>query len=400
MKNTIKLALVAAMAMGTTSAFATNGDNLIGLGAQSRAMGGSGIAHFMGAESALNNPALLANIKNSEVSFGATYFHPSVSYENDAGSVNSDARHNVIPEVAIAGELSDGLAYGIGMFGSAGMGTDYRDNPTAYNMRTNLLLMKFAPSIAYGQDNWSIGAALVAMYGSLDITFLDGTSGLNSGNGSSQDFGFGYQLGVAYALPETGLTFGLTYVSEISMEYKDQIGAASGRFPMNPLSDNLTQPAEIGVGIDWTEGDLSITADYKQVQWGSAEGYKDFNWKNQDVFALGAEYRVNDLALRAGYNHGENPIDTPTPAGTMGEMMNTASLNTFNLLGFPAVTEQHVSIGAGYAFSKQFSLDAAYVYGWSSGEEATGFTADLSGMTTVKTDNDQNSFTISMKYNF
>jgi long-chain fatty acid transport protein len=398
MTKTIKLALAAAMAMGATSAFATNGDNLIGLGAESRAMGGTGIAHFMGAESSLNNPALLAKMKGTEISFGATYFHPSVDFTNDAGTSTSDARHNVIPEVAIAGDLGNGLAYGIGMFGSAGMGTDYRDNPTAYNMRTNLQLMKFAPSIAYGQDNWSVGAALVAMYGSLDITFLDGTSGLNSGNGSSQDFGFGYQLGAAYTLPDTGLTFGLTYVSEISMEYKDQIGAASARFPMNPLNDELTQPAEIGFGIDWTQGDLSITADYKQIQWGSAEGYKDFNWDDQDVYAIGVEYRMSDLALRAGYNYGENPIDTPTPSGA--GTMNTASLNTFNLLGFPAITENHVTLGAGYQFTKQFSADVAYVYGWTSDVSATGFTADQTGLTTVTTDNDQNSLTVAIKYNF
>jgi long-chain fatty acid transport protein len=50
MKKTIKLALTAALALGATSAFATNGSNLIGTGAKSRAMGGTsiGIAHGNG----------------------------------------------------------------------------------------------------------------------------------------------------------------------------------------------------------------------------------------------------------------------------------------------------------------------------------------------------------------
>jgi len=48
MKKTIKLAVVAALALGATSAFATNGDVMIGQGAKSRAMGGVGIAKAFG----------------------------------------------------------------------------------------------------------------------------------------------------------------------------------------------------------------------------------------------------------------------------------------------------------------------------------------------------------------
>jgi len=40
MKKTIKLAVVAALALGATSAFATNGSNLIATGAKARGMGG------------------------------------------------------------------------------------------------------------------------------------------------------------------------------------------------------------------------------------------------------------------------------------------------------------------------------------------------------------------------
>ena len=51
MTRTIKLAMAAAMALTATSAFATNGDNLMGLGAKARGMGGVGIATAFGAES-------------------------------------------------------------------------------------------------------------------------------------------------------------------------------------------------------------------------------------------------------------------------------------------------------------------------------------------------------------
>ncbi len=42
MKKTIKLAVVAALVLGATFAFATNGDNLIGYGTKARGMAGTG----------------------------------------------------------------------------------------------------------------------------------------------------------------------------------------------------------------------------------------------------------------------------------------------------------------------------------------------------------------------
>ena len=392
MKNTIKLALVAAMAMGATSAFATNGDSLIGLGAKSRAMGGTGIAHYNGAESALSNPALLAATTGSEVMFGGTYFHPSVSYDNAAAgsSSTSQAKHNVIPEIAISSSLENGLAIGVGIFGSAGMGVDYRGTALAdgvAQMTTSLQLMKFAVPVAYKIDGLSVGIAPVLQYGALDINY-DGTGMPGNptfGAGVSQDFGLGYQLGAAYELTDMGITIGAQYTSAISMEYQGQISAAAGNFGLT-LTDELEQPAEFGVGIDWTEGDISATLDYKKIKWGSAAGYQDFNWEDQNVYALGLEYRMDDLAVRAGYNYASNCVK---------ESANSA-INFFNLAGFPAIVESHYTIGAGYAFSKVVSADFAFTYA-----PETEETYSITGFgTTVTTKHSQYAATAAINFNF
>ncbi|OYZ30687.1 MAG: hypothetical protein B7Y30_12225, partial [Campylobacterales bacterium 16-40-21] len=181
MKRTIKLAVAAAVALTSTAAFATNGDNLIGLGAKSRAMGGTGTAHYNGAESATSNPALITKSKGTQFTFGGTYFSPDVEVKTagtQGGANNltatSDAKHNIIPYVALTENLGNGFAIGTSMFGSAGMGTDWRSgngaigNPSIgdmglYSMRSNLLLLKFSVPVAYGQDNWSVGVAPVLM---------------------------------------------------------------------------------------------------------------------------------------------------------------------------------------------------------------------------------------------
>ena len=63
MKNKILAVIAASITATSYNAVATNGDSLIGLGAISRAMGGTGVAHFAGAESALKKPGITITAK-------------------------------------------------------------------------------------------------------------------------------------------------------------------------------------------------------------------------------------------------------------------------------------------------------------------------------------------------
>ena len=159
MKRSIKFVVSAALVLVGTSALATNGDVLIGLGAKARGMGGIGIAKSHGAESALVNPAMITSVEGTEVSFGGTVFMPDVSYNGGAGYEDSDADMNVIPEVSIANKANDNFYWGIGMWGTAGMGTDHRDVGDAgtggngtMQMVTNLQLMQFGVPLVHRQS--------------------------------------------------------------------------------------------------------------------------------------------------------------------------------------------------------------------------------------------------------
>lgn len=165
---------VVLLALSASLLLATNGDSLIGLGTKSRAMGGIGIATFFGAENTLSNPALISEKKGSEINFGAILFMPDIK----ANGTKSSADKNVIPEVSLSQEINNNWTFGVGMFGSAGMGVDYRDsgNTALMETRTNLLLMKFAPALAYHKDKFSFGFAPVMQYGSLDIAYNNGTA--------------------------------------------------------------------------------------------------------------------------------------------------------------------------------------------------------------------------------
>ncbi len=389
----------------STMLHATNGDSLIAVGAKSRGMGGTGIAVSHGAESTISNPAMITSVEGTEISFGGTIFMPTVKSELYLGApgvdpkYTSDADMNMIPEVSVAHKINDNWYIGIGMWGTAGMGVDYRNvagSPSTLNntnMVTNLQLMQFAVPVAYKANGFSVAVAPILQYGNLDINYNFGGT---VGAGLAQDFGFGWSAGASYEFD--GFTVGAVYKSSIKMDYDGQLSTATAPFTPwafpAPMSDTLEQAAEFGLGISYVMGQHTFAFDWKRIYWGDAAGYKDFGWENQDVYAFGYQYAQDNWAIRLGYNHGSNPVkeaDGTTAAG--------AALNFFNLMGFPATAENHYTIGGTYEFTKQFSVDLAYVYA-DNNSETYGISGIFGPTTTITTDHEESSLSFQLTYAF
>ena len=390
MKKTIKLAVVAALALGATSAFATNGSALIGMGAKARGMGGVGIGMIHGAESALTNPALITDVKNTEISFGGTIFMPKVSYDNGmgAGAKDSDADMNVIPAVAVASKVADNFYWGVGIWGTAGMGTDYRAEAANFKMVTNLQLMQFGLPLAYKINNFSVAVTPIIQYGALDINY-DAGAGSN-GAGIAQDLKFGYNFGVSYEMDN--VTIGAVYKSKIDMDYKNQLPTAMAGFGVAYTNTELSTPAELGVGASYTMNEHTIAIDYKKIKWSDAQGYKDFAWEDQSVYAIGYEYKTPSWALRAGYNYASSPISDQGLAGTL--------TNTLNLLGFPAITESHYAVGATYNVNSTTSVDLGLTYAAKATETYTVMNPDGATTRNITTEHSQTGVTAQVNFAF
>jgi len=418
MKKTIKLALSASLLLGATASFATNGDLMIGQGAQSRSMGGVGIAKSFGAISALANPAMINSVKNMEFTGAVTYFKPTVSFGSNAAAnagaviqankallgaptttpsptagatspittANSSVPASIIPEIAFAQRINDNFVYGISVNGVAGMGTDYKSTVADYKaqnasgkngsfgMTTSLSILKVSIPLAYTYSGFTLGLAPVLQYGQLQMNYTkqSKTTGdySRSTNPKSSSIGYGFEIGLAYdfkAAGVEGLNLGLVYKSAIAMEYKNNIGAAMTDFNVQSIKsvDRLDQPAEFGLGLSYALSGNTIAFDYKNIAWSTAKGYGDFGWEDQNVYALGYEYAASSWAFRAGYNYGKNPIGaqnasktTPQPGGNY----DGGAVNFFNLSGFPGVVKQHMTVGGGYNFSDVLALNLAVVY--------------------------------------
>jgi long-chain fatty acid transport protein len=185
------------------------------------------------------------------------------------------------------------------------------------------------------------------------------TGDMTVGMGVAQDLQFGYNLGLSYEI--AGITMGAMYKSQIDMEYK---GFGATVAPMAPgyTNNELSTPAEIGLGVSYAFGANTIALDYKNIAWSNAKGYEDFEWEDQDVVAIGYEYAAKTWAVRAGYNYASSPISEQTYTGTNSAGLTAGVANTFNLLGFPGIVESHYTVGGSYAFSEMVSADLAFTY--------------------------------------
>ena len=407
MKRVLTLSLLA-----TTMLFATNGDNMIGIGAQSRAMGGAGIGLDMGTDSVFRNPAWVVDSQGFNASFGATAFMPKVSAKVGPGfggtnqSFDSEADFSIIPTVAHSDHINENLAYGVGMFGVSGMGVDYRNKPDhgLANMRTSLQYMRFVPSLSYKIEDLRIGAGLTVAYGALNMAAWtpngvppgqrpDPATATQRSGGLSEDIGFGAQFGLGYHVT-CDMTVGAFYQTKVNTTYEDVFD-----FTTNGQYDDLklSQPAEAGVGIGYKSMGYAVTLDYRRIMWSDADGYDAFQWDDQDVFALGLSYEEDALTLRAGYNYAKSPLADKTFTGATvgGAPFQAPNVAYFNTLGFPAYSKSHITMGLGYQISKSTGIDVAYVYS----PEETEETSYGPGMN-MSASNKQTSLSVALNFKF
>lgn len=372
-------------------AHATNGDNFMGIGPISRAMGGVGIAAPQDSISAVfANPAGMCfgpYCPGSQLDFAGTIFLPTVhgSVQTPGPAFNERSQSNIflVPAIGVSTPItSDSTSFfskfrfGLAAYGASGMGVDYRDRFVALGPGAEIFsqysVFKFAPTIAYRIfDNLSIGVNFQLDYTALDL-----------GAGTSSGFGFGGQVGAIYKLGP--VSFGLSYVSPQTVNHK-----RVADFNLDGTKDTLKleMPQTVGFGIAFQpagnlllkEDNLLIEGDFKWINWAGAKGYKDFDWRDQYVFALGVQYKpIPKLALRLGVNYGQNPVkthngfDAATFTNVQGKSVPTFNYEYLRTIGFPAIVETHLTCGIGYDFSERFGVNIGYTHGFAKSISETG----------------------------
>ncbi len=314
MKASLKTTLAAVMATtglsGAVQAAPAGSELDLGLTPVAGGMEGIGVARPRGNLGlVVGNPASITQLEG-ETSFtvGGSWISPDLKSEGTfsvpgpggtLGGAPLDGRSDLddlaMPHVAVAQRITDRLVVGMGVTGSSGLGSDFRDSfPTALSLTADLKLFGATMTAGYQvTDKLAVGAGFTLGIGSLQVGTIPSTS-------SSNNFGVGGRAGFTY---DAGpLIFGASYKTEIKIKYSKVVLVNP-----NTLSDfTLTQPREFRAGVSTSESfsdKLMLSVEGSWKNYSNAAGYKDF-WRNQWRIALGGQFDVNDTwSLRAGWSY-------------------------------------------------------------------------------------------------
>ncbi|MGC3999543.1 MAG: outer membrane protein transport protein [Anaeromyxobacter sp.] len=360
--------------LAAAPAHATNGTRVIGFGPAQSAMGGVGVGFTTDGNALASNPAgitelgqrldlsvgwLAADVEHQATGTPTGGAPPSL-FTHDGQTVASTRGGSPIPALAFVSPVGRNFSAGVGLFCISGLGVEYPENIYLSKAKTDYLVARLAPGLAYRfGDQLSVGVAVNVMMAQLvyDIAGnLPPEMGGQVKHSTATSWGYGATLGVKFT-PVKMLSIGAAY--ETKGYFQDF------SFDVPGGTDELTfdQPQLATLGASLRPFDsLVIAADLQWIDWSDTMGkglpaYSqrqpttmpwDLNWEDQWVLKAGAQLTVlRGLDLRVGYNHGKMPLD-PSRA--------------FENLVFPAVTEDHYTVGVGWAVTDALSLQASAIY--------------------------------------
>lgn len=397
--NILAAGVAAALSMAAVSAHATNGYFSHGYGMKAKGMAGAATARTDDTFGGANNPASMVWVGN-RIDLGADLFSPDQGMTRSGatavpGSVDSEDDYFLIPEFGYNRMLNQHTSLGVTVYGNGGMNTDYPiggfacppgfgganpANPLCgiTDLGVDLSQLIIAPTIAYKiNESHSIGASPLLVYQRIAITGLHAFAQLSldpanlTNKGYDDSTGFGVRIGWLGKVTDK-VTLGAAYSSKVGMSRFDKyrgLFAESGDFDI-PSNWNL------GIAFQATPT-VKVALDYQRINYSDTKSISDssqtlgcvpnppvgpatgagclggangigFGWQDVDVWKLGVEYGYSkNVVLRAGWNHGDNPI--------------RGADVTFNILA-PGVVQDHLTLGFTYTTPSGGEWTVAYMH--------------------------------------
>ena len=361
--HALRAAALLALGAAMLPAHATNGYFPHGFGLKAKGMGGTAVALTHDAFAGVNNPASAAFVGN-RYDIGAEIFLPkrSATVPPAMGGVTVESGKSafLIPEFGYNVALSDKLALGLTVYGNGGMNTSYAPSFGDMNifggtgkLGVNLMQLIVAPTVAYKlADNHSLGLSPLLVYQQFEAYGLDGPGFGLENQGKDNSTGIGVRLGYMGQFGDA-VTVGASYSPKINMSrFKDyaNLFAENGDF-------DIPENYALGVAVKVTPA-VQVALDYTRINYSGVASIGNassdpaapgFGWQDVKTVKLGVQWQMNSQwTLRAGYNHGTNPIQ---PADAF-----------LNILA-PGVIKSHITVGGTYAMSTNEELTFAAWHG-------------------------------------
>ena len=305
-------------------------------------------------------------------------------------STSNAAKSALLPNLYAMWSVSQDLKLGLSVNAPFGMSTDYDSNFVGryHALKSDLTVIDIAPNMAYRiNPQWSIGAAFVARkadatlskavdFGTIGAALKIGGSipgdpsqeGIGSLKGSK--WGYGYRLGVTFQPTET-LRLGLAYHSAMNMNlsgnatYQFGPGTPSPAtlqavgFANGSATAELNLPSTTSLGIHFEVSPvLSVNGELSRTDWstfnelrvkfsnGAADDVTAEKWRDTWFYSLGLAWKVSDAwTIRTGVAYDQSAVT-----------------DAYRTPRIPDGDRTWLSVGAGYAFNQNTSMDFAYTH--------------------------------------
>jgi len=356
------------------------------------AMGTSNAGRASNAQDAsvvFNNPAAIHLLKQAQFTQALAFIDAQTKIDNVTAPLGGTNNGDMVPKTFIpSGYFSSGdkggWAWGLGVYGSYGLKTNYEPAFAGRHLgdKSSVKVTTIQPAFSYKlNDKVSVGFG--PTINRVDALLTKNLSSVpNVGGGlpgaalgtttlKGDDYGYGYNLGV-YAALDQNSSAGVVYRSKV--KYKIDDGTLKTTGPGMPIGGgaflggagtyaaqtSMTTPESVELsvshklspkntlqaGATWTRWsrlkELAVQTSHPLI----GTTVETFNWKDSVGYAVGLTHACSDkLELRAGLAYDNTPV---APADRSVRL--------------PSADRRVASIGAGYKLSPSQTLDASYSY--------------------------------------
>lgn len=331
-------------------------------GAKARGMGGAFAGLADDPTAVCYNPAGIVQLDGTQISLG--FAVPTVTgHFKSAGTsgipgdtagreTDLETQSFFIPNFYATTQVTDKLFLGLGEYTIYGLGFEWSDSfPGRFApVGKNATLETAGLSLVSGYkitDKLSIAAGGRVERANLelqnDVFVAPGLDVVDS-EVSADDYAVAWQAAFLYKFTEEWRA-GLSYRSETRYSFETLDVDFSPQIPMVGLMStkadlNITMPQNISLGVAWSRGPLTVTADAYWWQWSSIDRLYfrldqpvagqdsmsvPMDWDDTWSYAVGCEYVLKafdrDISLRAGFKYETSPVpdETVNPAGYQGD---------------------------------------------------------------------------------
>ncbi|WP_252347990.1 outer membrane protein transport protein, partial [Shewanella algae] len=317
-----------------------------------------------------------------------------------------------VPNFYYSNQLNDSWTWGLALNSNYGLSTELPAAHAAsiFGNKTAVTTVELNTNIAYRIDeHFTVGAGLRGVYGDGEIGasvpgWIEGVraipglpaevtsrlpaAGTELKHLEGDDFGYGWQLGASWQI-NANHRLGIAYHSHVELDLDGQARGAlytggtaevEGYLPLELPAfaelasyHQLTENWAMHASINWTDWSVFnklvayFPGEQKPIGGLESDLVKEENFKDNWRFALGTSYQLNnEWLLRAGVALDKTAVD-----------------EEYRTITIPDTDRLWFSVGAGYAPSKNLTVDLGLTYIRAHGDAPINETQDLMGLAQV-----------------